>query len=196
MEELGEIPGARVLPWSRAPFRRSAPACADDFRGFEQVYEECLPLVLKYMLARVRDPVLAEDLTGDVFERAVRAWPKFEHRSTPATWVLAIAHHVVAHHWRKQRSQPVQVTEMPVEQIDVNVVSPQEAVERLDDAVRVRRGLADLSAGDQELLALRYAADLSLRDIATVLNVREVTVRVRLHRAIRRLERLLRVAEG
>jgi RNA polymerase sigma-70 factor (ECF subfamily) len=196
VEEVGEISGARVLPWTSVPFRRSASSCTEDFRGFEQVYEECLPVVLKYMLARVRDPVLAEDLAGDVFERAVRAWPTFEHRSSPTTWVLAIAHHVVSHHWRKVRTQPVQVAEVSTEQVDVNEVTPEEQVERHDDAERVRRVMADLPIKEQELLAFRFAADLSFRDIAAVLDVREVTVRVRVHRAMRRLERMLLMVEG
>jgi RNA polymerase sigma-70 factor (ECF subfamily) len=196
VEELGEISGTRVLPWTSVPFRRSASSCTEDFRGFEQVYEECLPVVLKYMLARVRDPVLAEDLAGDVFERAVRAWPTFEHRSSPTTWVLAIAHHVVSHHWRKVRTQPVQVAEVSTEQVDVNEVTPEEQVERHDDAERVRRVMADLPIKEQELLAFRFAADLSFRDIAAVLDVREVTVRVRVHRAMRRLERMLLMVEG
>ncbi len=196
MEEVGEISGTRVLPWTSVPFRRSVSSCAEDFRGFEQVYEECLPVVLKYMLARVRDPVLAEDLAGDVFERAVRAWPTFEHRSSPTTWVLAIAHHVVSHHWRKVRTQPVQVAEVSTEQVDVNEVTPEEQVERHDDAERVRRVMADLPIKEQELLAFRFAADLSFRDIAAVLDVREVTVRVRVHRAMRRLERMLLMVEG
>lgn len=188
--------GTRVLPWSPVPLRRSTPAGAEDFRGFEQVYEECLPVVMKYMLARVRDPVLAEDLTGDVFERAVRAWPTFEHRSSPTTWVLAIAHHVVSHHWRRVRLQPLQIAEVPAEHVDVNEISPEEQVERNDNAERVRRVMADLPIKEQELLALRFAADLPFRDIAAVLEVREVTVRVRVHRAMRRLERMLLVVEG
>jgi RNA polymerase sigma-70 factor (ECF subfamily) len=196
VEELGEIAGARVLPWARVPFRRTDPSCAEEFVGFEQVYEECLPVVLKYMLARVRDPVLAEDLTGDVFERAVRAWPNFEHRSSPTTWVLAIAHHVLSHHWRRVRTQPVQVAEVPTEHVDLNEATPEEQLERHDEAERVRRAMADLPIKEQELLALRFAADLSFRDIAAVLEVREVTVRVRMHRTMRRLERMLQVVEG
>jgi RNA polymerase sigma-70 factor, ECF subfamily len=195
VEELGEIAGTRILPWAPVPFRRSGPSCAEEFHGFEQVYEQCLPVVLKYMLARVRDPVLAEDLTGDVFERAVRAWPTFEHRSSPTTWVLAIAHHVLSHHWRRVRTQPVQVNEVPTEQVDTNEATPEEQLERNDEAERVRRVMADLPIKEQELLALRFAADLSFRDIAAVLEVREVTVRVRVHRAMRRLERMLLVVE-
>ena len=85
---------------------------------------------------------------------------------------------------------------MPTEHVDTNEATPEEQVERHDDAERVRRVLADLPAKEQELLALRFAADLSFRDIAAVLDVREVTVRVRVHRAMRRLERMLLVVEG
>jgi RNA polymerase sigma-70 factor (ECF subfamily) len=195
VEDLGKIAGARALPWTSVPLRQDTRPVADQLQEFEAVYEECLPIVLRYMLARVQDPVLAEDLTGDVFERAVRAWPSFEHRSSPSTWVLSIAHHVVSHHWRKARTQPVPIAEVSIERADTNAITLQEQVERRDQAEQIRRVVAHLPLKEQELLALRFAAELSYRDIAAVLNVREVTVRVRLHRAIRRLECMLPAVE-
>jgi RNA polymerase sigma-70 factor (ECF subfamily) len=84
---------------------------------------------------------------------------------------------------------------VPAEHVDVNEVTPEEQVERNDNAEQVRRVMAGLPVKEQELLALRFAADLSFRDIAAVLEVREVTVRVRVHRAMRRLERMLLMVE-
>ncbi len=195
MEDLGKITGVRALPWSSVPLRWDTQSSANLLCDFEEVYEQCLPVVLKYMLARVHDPVVAEDLAGDVFERAVRAWPSFQHRSTPTTWILSIAHHVVSHHWRAIRTQPLQIAHMPEEHVDATSVALQEQVEQRDEAEHVRRIVAELPLKEQELLALRFAGDLSFRDIAAVLEVREVTVRVRLHRAIRRLERLMGTIE-
>ncbi|HEX6509901.1 MAG TPA: sigma-70 family RNA polymerase sigma factor [Chloroflexota bacterium] len=195
MEELGELRGARALPWASVAFPRTGKIAPGDLREFESVYQACLPIVLRYMLARVRDPVLAEDLTGDVFERAVRAWPTFEHRSAPATWILSIAHHVVSHHWRQARTQPVQLEDRVWGHLNDDGLTPEDEVQRRVEVETLHRTVAELPAKEQELLALRFAADLPFRDIAIVLGVREVTVRVRMHRAMRRLERLLRAVE-
>src|SRR5436305_8496123 len=86
-------------------------------RDFGPVFEESFPFVLRYILARVGDPVLAEDLAADVFEQAVRGWSRFEGRSTPRTWVLGIARHVVAHQHRRGAPRTVPLDAAPLQQL-------------------------------------------------------------------------------
>jgi len=181
---------------SRAPEGQRRTAGADHtavpetpaaWQEFGSVYEACLPFVLRYTLARVRNPQVAEDLVGETFERALRAWPTFGHRATARTWILGIARHVIADYWRRgpPASGPVP-EEAPAPQSTLEEVAQQSESEH-----RLRQALARLGQHDQELLALRYAADLPLREVARVLGLRETATRVRLHRVLKRLRVVL-----
>jgi RNA polymerase sigma factor (sigma-70 family) len=186
--DMGESSGARVLTWTHGTTARTGIRSVGGLTEFQAIYEECLPIVLRYMLARVHDPAVAEDLTGDVFERAVRSWSSFEYRSAPKTWILGIAHHVISHHWRGARKQPLRLDAVSPSQLRsrVEVTLEEEVQNRAREEV-LQAALSRMSNDDQELLALRYAGALSFREIAEVLSVREVTVRVRMHRTLARL---------
>lgn len=194
MRDFGESSGAQVLRWLPGVVRPPADELrSESLQEFREIYEQCLPVVLRYMLARVHDPAVAEDLAGDVFEQAVRSWPTFEHRSAPSTWILGIAHHVVSHYRRQSSAHTLPLDAVSVGQPHGTTL--EDEVQRRDEAERLWRVIARLPARDQELLALRYVADLSFREIAAVVGTREVTVRVRMHRAMGRLSHLLQGIE-
>jgi RNA polymerase sigma-70 factor (ECF subfamily) len=195
MRDSGDA-GIQVLPWMLGSGVPTEEPAVDRWCEFQHVYHECLPAVLRYMLARVGDPVVAEDLTADVFEQAARSWASFERRSSPRTWVLGIAHHVLSHHWRQRRAQVVPLESAIVVLTGPQRSDPEQVAEARHDAEMLERAIALLPARDQELLQLRYAADLSLREIASVLGIRAVTARVQMHRAMRRLRSLLLEMEG
>lgn len=177
----------RVLAWTHGRPSRPGMSSAEHRVEFQIVYEECLPIVLRYMMARVHDRNIAEDLTADVFEAAMRSWPTFERRSAPRTWVLGIAHHVVSHHWRRTDPQSLPLDAVPSNKLGDGGVTPEDEMQRRDDVDSLHLAISSLSSEDEALLALRYAAGLPFGEIATVLGIREVTLRVRTHRTLRRL---------
>lgn len=161
------------------------------WEDFSTTYETCLPLVLRFTLARVPDSRVAEDLVGDVFERALRGWPSFQRRSLVHTWILGIARHVIADYWRRNASPPLRLELLHAELPTMSDLTLEEEAQRRDDEQRLKQAITQLSAQDQDMLALRYAADLPEREIAVVLGVREGTVRVRMHRLKNRLRVIL-----
>lgn len=162
---------------------------------FEETCERYFPAVLRYVRSRVGDEQTAEDLAIETFVRAQRAWPGFERRSAVTTWLIGIARHVVADYRRRPDRQEVSFDRMAEEVVDERAISPEDAALRNAELVLLGRALERLTDGEQELLALRYAAGLSLGAIASLLDVREMTVRVRLHRARVRLRALLTALE-
>jgi RNA polymerase sigma factor (sigma-70 family) len=155
------------------------------------ICEECFPGVLKYTVARVGNREVAHDIVGDVFERVVRDWSTFRGQSSPRAWIFGIARHVIADHWRGRVRGPFSLTLVPDDRVPAPQITPQEHVERTDEAAALRLAVSNLCEDDQELLALHFAADLRLTDIAQLLGVRSGTVRMRLHRVTRRLRRVL-----
>jgi len=135
--------------------------------------------VYAYVAYRIGDGPDAEDVTSDVFERALRYRDSYDPRkSEPIAWLIGIARRCIVDAV-KPGAEPM--AEPPAEAAPVDVES--EAVRRLT----LRKAVAALDGRDQELIALRYGADLTARQIAAQLGLRTNAVEVALHRALGRL---------
>jgi RNA polymerase sigma factor (sigma-70 family) len=155
--------------------------------SFSDVYDDQVWSVYGFLAYRLGSQSDAEDLTQVTFERALRAWPRFDpRRSQPSTWLLAIARNVLIDHWRSsshRRHDP-----MP-EELDSRQVDGPES--RLDGDPRLAQALATLSDRDRELIGLRFGADLSGPQIAELTGETLATVQQGLSRAQRRLRQML-----
>jgi RNA polymerase sigma-70 factor, ECF subfamily len=145
--------------------------------------------VYAYVAYRVGDGPDAEDITSDTFERAVRYRESFdESRGEPLGWLLGIARHCVDDAWSR-RSLPTipeemaQTTAQDLEAETVQRLTLTDAIERLDERSR-------------DLLALRYGADLSARQIGRLLDLKTNAVEVALHRSVARLRSDLTPADA
>jgi RNA polymerase sigma-70 factor (ECF subfamily) len=139
--------------------------------------------VYAYAAYRLGDGPDAEDATSDTFERALRYRDSFDpRRGEPVAWLLGIARRCVA---EALAVRPETVGEVP--EIAAALDVEQEAARRLD----IRAAVLRLDDRDRELLALRYGADLTARQIAELLEVKTNTVEVALHRALGRLRERL-----
>lgn len=144
--------------------------------------EQLIRQVYSYVAYRIGAGAEAEDVTGETFERAVRYRRSFDARKgAPLVWLLGIARNVVAGCHGVVPVDP---------EAELEGASPgfEEAVaSKLD----LEAALACLSARERELIALRYGADLSSRQIGEVLGLAPGTVDVSLCRLRARLRALL-----
>jgi RNA polymerase sigma factor (sigma-70 family) len=144
--------------------------------------EPLIRRVYSYAAYRLGDGADAEDATGETLARAVRYRKSFDARTGSAqAWLLGIARRVVDDQL-SQRQQSAGRFEDGVASLGVQDLADP-AVERLF----LRAALARLSTADRELLAMRYGADLAVKDIAAIMRVRTNSVDVALHRALARL---------
>jgi RNA polymerase sigma-70 factor, ECF subfamily len=138
--------------------------------------------VYAYVAYRIGDGPDAEDVTSDVFERALRYRESYdESRGEPVAWLLGIARRCI----EDARVRP-QAEDAPRETISPQDVEG-EAIERLTLAA----ALARLDERSQDLVALRYGADLTARQIAEALGMKTNAVEVALHRTLARLQQEL-----
>jgi RNA polymerase sigma-70 factor (ECF subfamily) len=138
--------------------------------------------VYAYAAYRLGDGPDAEDATNDAFERALRYRESYDPRKgDPAAWLIGIARRCVD----QILVSRVPVAEPPDREASLDL--EQQTVTRLE----LGRALAGLSDQDRELVALRYGADLSARQIGELLEARTNTIEVALHRALERLRRQL-----
>ena len=146
--------------------------------------ETLIRRVYAYVAYRLGDGPDAEDVTSETFERALRYRSSYDRtKGEPATWLVGIARRCIED---ARSPRPTPVAELP------DAAGPgelaEDAIRRLDLAAAV----ATLADRDRELIALRYGADLTARQIAALLDLKTNAVEVALHRALERLRAAMR----
>jgi RNA polymerase sigma factor (sigma-70 family) len=156
---------------------------------FGSVAERFLDDVFGYLLYLTKDRPLAEDLTGETFETALRRWRRFDPgRGTARAWLLTIARST-ALDWfradarRRRREQRVGIAELPP-------ADDRQLGEGFSPALEA--ALRSLSAGEREVVALRVVLELDGEETARVLGISPTAVSTRLHRALAKLEERMR----
>jgi RNA polymerase sigma-70 factor, ECF subfamily len=153
---------------------------------FGETYEEELPRVYGYVAYQVMHPEEAEDLTQQTFERALAHWDEFDdRRATVTTWLLAIARNLIVDHYRARSRRPPTTTieEVPEAQLEAS----RDSDPPLGIGAELETALAGLGERERELIALRYGADLSGPQIATLTGLSVANVQQILSRSLRRL---------
>lgn len=152
---------------------------------FERLYAEHARRLFGFLVYRTGDRALAEDLVADTFEAAYRARSRFDRRRASArTWLYAIALNLLRDQGRRQAAQARAYERTTAGKGPGNVADASERVAQRD---RIMRSLAGLSDQERECVALRFGADLSLKEIAAALGEPVTTVEGRLYRALRKL---------
>lgn len=132
----------------------------------EELYRLYAPTVYKYLMCLCHDPALAEDLTADVFEAALKGIRKFRGEARLPVWLCAIGKRKYYMHLRRQGK----VQQIPLE--DAPLVSPQD-VEReylaRTDKVDFYRALQTLEPQVREVFYLRLHGDMTFDEIGSIL---------------------------
>lgn len=162
-------------------------AALRDPASFLALYERYVPKVQRYVRIRVGDRAACEDITSEVFIAALGGLAGFRGSGSFAAWLFRIAQNAVRSHHRGDRTVPLDeavLTAIPGED-----PTPQEESLRRERLSELRAIVSTLKPEQQNLLALRYGADLESHQIGEVLGKSAVAVRVALHRTVAELRR-------
>lgn len=173
-----------------------------DTQALGQLYQRHVDRVYSYIVFRVRDEALAEDLTQDVFFQAMRALESFDWRGAVAPWLLRIARNTVIDHWRRRARRPewaMSVLEDEDEGDDKRldrIVADEDteamsAVEFLVDRARIAAAAEHLTELQRQVVALRFASGMSIKETADVMGKSEGAIKNLQHHALRALRRQL-----
>lgn len=158
---------------------------------FEALYEEHAGPLLAFLHYRTGDPELARDLHADTFERVLKARLRFDPRkASQKTWLYSIALNCLRDHARRRSAEGRALERLAAGPRSGNW-DESDPIDALDTRETLLRGLAGLADEEREALALRYGADLSLREIATVTGTRETTVKGRIYNGLAKLREQL-----
>ena len=155
-----------------------------DRPSFSAVAESELDAVHRYLLFLTGNRTVAEDLTGETFEKAFRAWRRFDpRRGTPRAWLCRIARSTALDHFRseerRRRREDRYARGLP---------------ESVDDDLGhgpLETAVARLSAAEREVVALRVLLELDGPTAARVLGISATACSTRLSRALKKLEEMM-----
>jgi RNA polymerase sigma-70 factor, ECF subfamily len=140
--------------------------------------------VYRFVLQRLRDYALAEDVTSDVFLDVWRQADRFEGRSAVLTWILAIARHKAFA--AKSRSRGVEF-DLDVAADQRSADDPDAPLQARDRSVVLRKCLTRLSPAHREVIDLVYYQEQSMDSVATILGIPRNTAKTRVFYARKRL---------
>ena len=159
---------------------------------FAEIYREEIWGVYGFIAYRVRSRGDAEDLTQQTFERALRAWTKFDPRRAPArVWLLTIARNLLVDHYRADPSS----RHRPLDEVEEGELGSEVAAPDLGIDPELATALATLSQRDREIVALRFGGDLTGPEIAELTGLTLANVQQILSRSLRRLRERLEAEE-
>lgn len=152
-----------------------------DPSAFAELYERYFPRIYRFVISRVRDETVAEDLTSEVFMKALAGIGRYRDKGWPfSSWLYQIAANTIVDRFR---------TLHPAEDIDRQFglsddTSLEEDATRRDDVRRIGSLIRALPDQQRTALALKFQEDMAVEDIAAVMGKSRGAVRVIIHRAI------------
>ncbi len=159
-------------------------------KALETLIGDLAPRVLRYCRGRLRDAAMAEEVAQEALTALVQRHRRHGPPEDSAAFVFAIARR------RAARSQLRAALMAPLDALADRASSdptPEELAIQEHRRRELRQALQALPRGEREALLLVLAGDLDYRTVAELLGISEAAVKMRLHRARRRLENLMEV---
>lgn len=164
-----------------------------DTRAFEVLIERYKYMVFTLALKMVRNREDAEEVAQDVFIKAFTALNTFKGDSKFSTWLYKIAYYRSLDYLKKNKRQ-MQTTAIDISE-EYNIAALDTAMDELEAKERremIQRALDELSPDDSVLITLYYFEELSLKEIAKIMDLTPNTTKVRLFRSRGRLAEVLK----
>jgi len=167
--------------------RRLIEAAQRDPARFADLYERYFGLVYAYIARRLRDRNEAEDVTAEVFHKALRSLPRFKWTGAPfAAWLFRISANMIAD--RAQRAARERTVENDDDVPETRMPQPQQAdLEQSERRASLFRQVEQLAEDQRRVLIMRFAEEKSIREIAGVLERSEGAVKQLQFRALAKL---------
>lgn len=164
-----------------------------DINALGILYDTRVNKVYRYTLARIGSVHDAEDITQEVFFKMYKGLPAYQFRESPFdAWLMRIARNEVIAFTRKPAYKHAQRTEELTETMeDYHIRTPEQIAEVNDDLRRIRRAVEILPESQREVVLLRFAAGLNVKETADTLGKTQNNVKVLQTKGLGRMREIL-----
>lgn len=155
---------------------------------FKRFYQKHFDRVYRFVFFRVQmNRDVAEDLTSEIFMKALKHFPSYDPKKSQYAWIMTIARNHLLNHWRDQK-----------ESIDIDDVAfclegtdGRSDAMKMDDCSEVYTALDQLSKKDRELIEMKYLLGYRYKEMSELLGRKAGTIRVETHRAMKKLKAII-----
>lgn len=159
---------------------------------FSLLYTRYATKIFSKCISLLKDEALARDATQEIFTKIFLNLSRFGEKSKFSTWVYSITYNYCIDYLRKQRKQDIFS-----EEIDAVTDVPDEGPETDEELLKMevaqlRSVLESIPVGDKAILLMKYQDELSIREIAEILDKSESAVKMQIKRAKERAQRTRR----
>jgi len=169
-----------------------------DTEAFGELYDRYYSQIFGYILRRTARIEIAEDVTSEVFFKALKNLRQFRWRGSPfSSWLYRIATHEIANYFRKSKHEQFLLEEVS-DSISLSNASPETELleaeaelKRHEEYLALHANISRLSIKYQEVIMLRFFENKQLKAISGILGKREGTVKSLLHRGLEKLRELM-----
>lgn len=179
-------------PDSRDAERLLVERAKTDPEAFGALYDRYFGQIYRFVFSRLRDQTAAEDVTSEVFMKALRSIPRYQDTGRPFTaWLYQISVNSINDRFRATRPT-VDLDEM----YDLAATGPgleDTAVQRAE-LREIWQSVESLPTQQRTALVLKFQEDLKISDIAAVMGKSEGAVKLLIHRGVTRLRSVMKEA--
>ncbi len=154
-----------------------------------QIYEENFDRIYRYIAIKIGDRTEAEDLTQQVFLKAMQSISSYQWKGMPfSAWLYRIAHNQIVDHVRKRSRKPT----VSLEDNDpAGTDDPEKTTERKMEMEELAAAALKLTPSQREVISLRFAGQLSIAEVAKTMGKSEGAIKALQHSAVAALRRVL-----
>jgi len=162
-----------------------------DDEAWQTIFQLHYPRLYTYLYYHIGNADIAEDLCGEVFERAVKHIKKFRPRDGGlGGWLTRIAQNLARDYYRRNKSRPAQ----PLELNEAWVAADNDPVAHLlgnEASAYLRQALQKLTPEQREVILLRFIAQMRTAEVAKIMHKTPGAIKALQHRALLSLRREL-----
>lgn len=150
-----------------------------EVQSFEQIYETYFHRIYAFVSSRLESQKDAEDVVADIFLKAMQRFTQFRGENL-SSWIFTIAHNTVQDIYRKRKPLLLELEG----DVIVDTETPEEILLTNERRTEILEHIQALSSRRQEVITLKFYAELRNQEIAEVLGINEQSVASHLHRAL------------
>lgn len=160
----------------------------EEFRHLIETYQE---MILKLSYNYTQDWDEAEDQAQEIFLKAYQALPRFKMESSFKTWIYRIAINTLLTYRNKNKKIHDKTIDAPMVISDESeLANPEQISEKTEQRNIIRGEIQNISSPKVRMaIHLRFSEDLSIKEIAKIMNIKEGTVKTLIHRGIKSLRK-------
>ena len=168
-----------------------------DPQHFSELYDRYVNQIYRFVYLRVRDQTVAEDVTADVFLRALSNIGRYRHAGHPfSAWLYQIASNAITdrHRTAQRHGVPEDINAIPY--LASSDPLPEDEVSRKDDLERLWARIDRLPEQQRRALTLKFQEDLKISQIAHLMGKSPGAVKLLIHRGMRHLRADIATGSG